>query len=132
MDTTIGSGDARDDAFAAFVQAQDNGQQDVARQMLRDHPALAERVALFHALCARVPQPWESSVNSYAGRTIGDFELLHELDRGGEGEVYKARQKLLDRHVAVKVMRRERFSQEPDKKRFRQERMAVIEYLKTL
>jgi serine/threonine-protein kinase len=119
MDSTIGFDDPLNEAFAAFLQSQENGQEDAARQLRRDHPGLAERVALFYALCARVPQPWESSVNSYAGRTIGDFELLHELDRGAEGEVYRPRQKSLLREVAVKVMRRERFSQDSEKQRFR-------------
>ena len=76
MDSTIGFDDALDEAFAAFLQAQENGQADATRQMLRDQPGLAERVALFYALCARVPQPWESSVRSYDGRTIGDYDLI--------------------------------------------------------
>jgi serine/threonine-protein kinase len=118
MDSTIGFDDPLNEAFAAFLQAQECGQQDAVQHMLRDQPGLAERVALFYALCARVPQPWASSVNSHAGRTIGDFELLHELDRGAEGEVYKARQNSLQRDVAVKVMRRERFAQESEKIRF--------------
>jgi serine/threonine-protein kinase len=121
MDSTIGFDDALDEAFAAFLQAQESGQEDAARQLLRDHPGLAERAAMFSALCARVPRPWDSSATSYDGRTIGDFELLHELGRGGEGVVYKARQKSLQRQVAVKVMRHERFSQEPDQQRFRQD-----------
>jgi serine/threonine-protein kinase len=109
------------EAFAAYVQAQENGQTDVARQMLRDHPGLAEEVATFYAQCARLPRPWESSVHSYDGQTIGDFELLHELGRGGEGVVYKARQKSLQRVVAVKVMRHERFAQTREIERFRRD-----------
>jgi serine/threonine-protein kinase len=123
MDSTIGE-TALDEAFAAFVQAQENGQQDAAHQLLSDHEGLAQQVALFYALCARVPQPWDSSVNSYDGRTIGDFELLHELGRGGEGVVYKARQKSLQRRlVAVKVMRHER-----DVERFRRQLDLLAEF----
>lgn len=120
-ETTIGENSAMEEAFAAFVQAQENGKADAARQLLRDHAGLAEEVAMFHALCARVPKPWDSSVSSQDGRTIGDFELLHELGRGGEGVVYKARQKSLQRVVAVKVMRHERFAQESDVERFRRD-----------
>lgn len=38
------------------------------------------------------------------GRRLGDFLVVDELDKGGQGIVYRARQLALDREVALKVL----------------------------
>ena len=38
------------------------------------------------------------------GKTIGRYQIVELLGRGGMAEVYKAYQKSLDRYVAIKLM----------------------------
>src|SRR6266699_661321 len=63
----------------------------------------------------KVPRPAKTLAD------FGDYELLEEIGRGGQGVVYRARQKSLSRTVALKVIGLGHWATEAHLKRFRRE-----------
>jgi WD40 repeat protein len=108
------------EVLAEYISAIEAGRIPDRAALLERHPDLADELILFFAnqedLAVRSVRPKRSksglneSSQSIAPTPsdpkprIKDFEILHELARGGMGVVYKARQISLGREVALKMI----------------------------
>lgn len=130
-----------DELLADYLRRIDSG--DFDRQaFLAEHPELAADLAELIDAADLVDQfagPLETEVD--LGATIalavpvgaaqqqvdslGDYDLLDQLGRGGMGVVYRAWQRSMDRHVAVKMILAGRLANEAEVQRFYDEARAA-------
>src|SRR5262245_4042651 len=115
----------------ACVEAEERGEAPDRDRLLAQHPEFAAELAEFFAgqrveallaafrratTVVELPPEIETPVQSF-----GDYEILSELGHGGMGVVYKARQKSLNRAVALKMILTGKFASPADVERFRAE-----------
>lgn len=101
------------DGYLAALQA---GEKPDRKGLLAQHPELASALRCLDTLENLSPPIGAEEIDGAAEppdappdadrmpRSFGQYELLGEIGRGGMGVVYKARQKDLDRLVAVKMI----------------------------
>ncbi len=132
-----------DNVLAAYLQAAERGQPPDEEALLRQYPQLAGDLKSFFANRRGMHQ-WAAALDEQrlpttgaadamapqAGdgppfREFGDYELEGELARGGMGVVYRARQRSLQRAVALKMVLAGRAAAPVDLARFQQEAEAA-------
>src|SRR5262245_32356113 len=114
-----------DDVVTAYLKEARAGPTTEPEAWLARYPELASDLAEFFADRAAIERfavPLRSvTPGSLPAEVIGDYELLEEVARGGMGVVYRARQRSLNRVVALKMVLSGRVASVADVERFRHE-----------
>lgn len=114
----------------AYVEALHRGDQSQCQSLLGEHPELRPLVDCLDALDSIAPaEPLPEDAAAPAPLPPRDeldrYELLEEIGRGGMGVVYRARQRALNRTVAVKMILASQLASPEQIRRFQLEARAA-------
>jgi hypothetical protein len=125
-----------DALIARYLEAMQAGAPTDRAGLLADYPEVADELREFFAdldgfaaVASPLRQdpagtlPLDATLTDVRppGRSFGDYELLEEIARGGMGVVHRARQRSLNRVVALKMILAGEFASPDEVQRFRRE-----------
>jgi WD40 repeat protein len=112
--------------LAAYLEASETGVPPDRRALIADHPDLADPLHEYFSALDEINTlvadftPFPRRSKPIPGR-FGSYEVLEELGQGGMGIVYRARQRVPERSVALKMIRQGLWVSSADVRRFRTE-----------
>jgi len=115
MSDELGEDQEQFRALQRYLDELQKGRLPERQKLLQEHPGLASVLECLNALESMAPErevaapaedaPQESGLSvGEIPRDFGSYELIEEIGRGGMGVVFKARQKGLERTVAIKMI----------------------------
>lgn len=109
-----------------YLQQLENHQPAARSEILAQNPEMAEVLGVYlDKLDQLHGMTTPTGCGQLVGQTLGDYELVAEIGRGGMGVVFSARDKKLDRLVAVKLLPMADLLDEKHVERFRNEARAA-------
>ncbi|MFI5455460.1 MAG: WD40 repeat domain-containing serine/threonine protein kinase [Isosphaerales bacterium] len=123
--------DRLEEAILCYLRAGDDERPLSPEYLLGEYPELSSQLESFFADQNRLDPllaPLRSSARPIAAvypREFGKYELLEEIGRRGMGVVYKARQRGLDRLVALKMIRVGALASKAELRRFQNEAASI-------
>jgi tRNA A-37 threonylcarbamoyl transferase component Bud32/tetratricopeptide (TPR) repeat protein len=119
-------------ALADYMARIDRGETVDREEFVRNHPEAADELRAYFADEKAIAGVMETAALRQAGsfvapspflpgQQLGDYQIVREIARGGMGIVYEAKQRSLQRTVAIKLILKGQLASESDIERFRRE-----------
>ena len=121
----VSSADLLEEAVREHPDLADDIRELYATAMIANDVALMNSDEVSQILDSDPPSPGREPMQAAAEGTIGEYQLLDELGRGGMGVVYRAYQSSLDREVALKMIPNAAFAASTDIARLRAEALST-------
>jgi WD40 repeat protein/tRNA A-37 threonylcarbamoyl transferase component Bud32 len=118
------SDDRLEEALLAYLKEKEAGDAPVREEFLARYPELASELADYISEEHQVDTLFKPMRRVFVGESnpplnsFGDYDVLGEIAPGGMGIVYRARQKSLNRIVALKVIKNPQLADATDRQRF--------------